>query len=203
MPPNADGGCLGSGATHVYTGDGKGKTTAALGLAMRAVGWGLRVLMIQFMKQWGYGEHRAALRLAPELEIVQVGAPYFVAEEGELDPRVLEEISGDVRVFPPGSPPEELVQQAERGMLLAERALESGSTDVLILDEINMAAHFGLVPLQRVLSLIRSRPRGVELILTGRRAPQEIIDAADLVTEMGEIKHYWSQGLHARRGIEE
>lgn len=203
MPQSTDADYLGSGATQVYTGDGKGKTTAALGLAVRAVGWGLRVLMIQFMKQWGYGEHRAAQRLSPEFEIIQVGTPYFVAREDDLDPGVLEEIRGEVKVFPPGHPPDELVQQAERGILHAERAFENGSADVIILDEINMAAHFGLIPVQRILGLISSRPRGVELVLTGRRAPQEIIDAADLVTEMREIKHYWSQGLHARRGIEE
>jgi len=201
--PQAHEDLLGSGATHVYTGDGKGKTTAALGLAMRAVGWGLRVLMIQFMKRWGYGEHRAALRLAPQLEILQVGVAYLVADEADFDSEILEKIHGEVKVFPPGCPPEELVEQADKGMRRAERAFEAGSTDILILDEVNMAVHFGLIPLQRVLDLISSRPRGVELVLTGRRAPHEIIEAADLVTEMRETKHYWSEGLQARRGIEE
>ncbi|MFO8060565.1 MAG: cob(I)yrinic acid a,c-diamide adenosyltransferase [Bacillota bacterium] len=196
-------GYLGDGAVQVYTGNGKGKTTAALGLAMRAVGRGLRVLMIQFMKRWGYGEHLAAGRLRPELSIVQVGKPYFVAREGEIDPETRASMGEDVRVFAPGSPPEELVRGAEEGLARAEWAMRERTADIIILDEINVALHFELVSLDRVLEVVRGRPDGVELVLTGRNAPEELLEVADLVTEMREVKHYWRRGLGARRGIEE
>ncbi len=196
-------GSLGRGAVQVYTGDGKGKTTAALGLAVRAVGWGLRVLVVQFMKRWGYGEHRAAARLQPGLTIIQVGKPYFVAREGEIDPETLASMGDDIRVFSPGSPPQELVDGAEEGLARAERAMQERIADVIILDEINVALHFELVSLERVLAVLRQRPEGVELVLTGRYAPEALVDAADLVTEMREVKHYWTRGLKARRGIEQ
>lgn len=196
-------GPLGRGAVQIYTGEGKGKTTAALGLAMRAVGRGLRVLMIQFMKRWGYGEHLAARRLQPELTIVQVGKPYFVARAGEIDPETLASMGEDIRVFPPGSPPRELIDGAGEGLAQAERAMEQGTADVIILDEINVALHFELVSLERVMELVKGRPDGVELVLTGRYAPEDLLEAADLVTEMREVKHYWTQGLEARKGIEE
>ena len=191
------------GCVQVYTGNGKGKTTAALGLAVRAVGRDLRVLMIQFMKHWGYGEHLGAKRLEPELRIVQVGKPYLIAREGEMDAATREQLGDDVVVFPPGEPPEEVLVPARRGMELAFEALEDGDLDLLILDEINVALHFGLVPIEDVLALLDARPAGLEMVLTGRNAPAEILDRADLVTEMREIKHYFSRGVAARRGIEE
>lgn len=193
---------LGPGATHVYTGDGKGKTTAALGLALRAVGRNLNVLIIQFMKRWGYGEHLSARHLEPRLTIIQVGKPYFVAHEDQLDESTRADVE-DVAVFPPGSPPPELVEQAGEGLQRARRAFADHSHDVVILDEINMALYYELVAEDDVLDLIRMRPDGVELVLTGRRAPDSVVDIADLVTEMREIKHYWTKGLSARRGIEE
>ncbi len=191
------------GYVQVYTGDGKGKTTAALGLSMRAVGRGLRVMMIQFMKRWGYGEHIAARRLEPELTIVQVGKPYLIAREGEMDEATREMVSDDVVIFPPGEPPSEILDLACEGMDLARETLVGGKVDVLILDEINVALHYGLVQLDEVLDLLDERPDNVEVVLTGRGAPIEIIDRADLVTEMKEIKHYFRDGVFARRGIEE
>ncbi|MFW5896928.1 MAG: cob(I)yrinic acid a,c-diamide adenosyltransferase, partial [Bacillota bacterium] len=189
------------GYVQVYTGDGKGKTTAALGLALRAIGRGLKVLMIQFMKHWGYGEHLAARRLEPDLEIVQAGKPYLIAREEDLDEETREALGDEVVVFPPGKPPEEVVRLARDGVKLARRALEDGEVDLLILDEINVAVHYDLISIDDVLDLIDSRPPAMELVLTGRCAPKELVERADLVTEMKEIKHYYRRGVMARRGI--
>ena len=167
---------------QVYTGNGKGKTTAALGLAMRAIGQGLKVHMIQFMKgNIDYGELKTARRLAPDLTITQMGRESFVDRDN----------------------PDEVDREwARKGMDLAWGLMEKGDLDVLILDEINVAVDFKLVAQEEVLSLIRRKPAGLELVLTGRYAPVEIVKAADLVTEMLEIKHYYYRGIESRRGFE-
>ena len=172
---------LGPGYTHVYTGDGKGKTTASFGLALRAVGNELTVLVIQFMKGPEMtGECRAARHL-PGMEVRPMG------RDGLLHP-------GDIM---------------ERDRTLATEALESvvsemteGRWDMLILDELNTACALGLVPVERVLQLMDLKPDGMELVLTGRGAPEKVVEKADLVTEMKEIKHYYQQGVQAREGIE-
>jgi cob(I)alamin adenosyltransferase len=171
----------GPGLVQVYTGDGKGKTTAALGLALRAAGHGYRTYVGQFMKGRDYGELRAAKRLSSYLTIEQYGQTCFVRAE---------EISeADVA----------LVQQ---GLLRIAEVLASGDYQIVVLDEICVALYFGLATVQQVLDLINARPTGVELILTGRRAPPAIVDAADLVTEMLEVKHPFQRGIMARQGIE-
>lgn len=171
------------GYVHIYTGDGKGKTTAALGLALRAVGKGLKVLIIQFLKSEDAdsGELRAAERLAPDLDIRPRG------EEGFVDPENI-----PASAFTLAS-----VALAESG-----KEIQSGNWDIVVLDEINVAAAFGLVNVREVLDVVNLRPEGVELILTGRFAPAEFIDAADLVTEMKDVKHYFEEGVSARDGIE-
>ncbi len=166
---------------HVYTGDGKGKTTAALGLALRALGHGLKVYLIQFMKgDPEYGELRAGRRL-DGLTIRQFGRTDFVDRD---------------------HPAEEDLALARQGLEHAREIMAAGRCDLMILDEINVALDFGLVPVKSVLELIESKPHDMELILTGRSAPRPIIQAADLVTEMREIKHYYQQGRTARDGIE-
>jgi cob(I)alamin adenosyltransferase len=173
---------LHQGYVQVYTGNSKGKTTAALGLALRAVGRGFRVCMIQFIKGGGpYGEHLAAARLAPELTIIQTGRAGWV-NKNNPDPE-------DRRL-------------AVEAFALARRAVTAGEYELVILDEINGAVGFGLIEVEDVLDLIRHKPPQVELVLTGRNADQRVIDAADLVTEMREIKHYYSAGVPAREGIE-
>ena len=168
--------------TQVYTGNGKGKTTAALGLAMRAVGQGLKVHMIQFMKgNIDYGELKTARRLAPDLTITQMGRESFVDYE---------------------NPDEEDRQWAEKGMRLAWDLLKDEALDLLILDEINVTLEFRLVSIQEVLRMMREKPTRLELVLTGRYAPVEIMKEADLVTEMLEIKHYFHQGITSRKGFE-
>jgi cob(I)alamin adenosyltransferase len=169
------------GCIQVYTGNGKGKTTAALGLALRAVGRGLRVCFFQFIKGGGpYGEHLIADKLSPLFTIIQTGRPGWVNTK---------DISADRRAA------QEALEQA-RGLIA------SGEYDLVVLDEINGAVGFGLVDVEQVLELIAIKPEKTELVLTGRNAHEKVIEAADLVTEMREIKHYYKAGVPARTGIE-
>lgn len=169
------------GCVQVYTGNGKGKTTAALGLALRAVGRGLSVCVFQFIKGGGpYGEHLIAEKLAPLFTIIQSGRPGWVNTS---------DISEDRRV-------------AQEALLQAKELLTSEVYDLVVLDEINGAVGFGLIDVEQVLDLIDMKPERVELVLTGRNANERVLAAADLVTEMREIKHYYSAGVKARTGIE-
>jgi cob(I)alamin adenosyltransferase len=168
------------GYVQVYTGDGKGKTTAALGLALRASGHRMRTYIGQFMKGQEYGE-LDALHNHPYITLEQYGDPCCVRRE---------------QVTP------EHVARAELGLDRAREALLSGNYDIIVLDEVNMAIWFGLLAVEDVLGFLNQRPDAVEVVLTGRRAPQELIDRADLVTEMRDVKHYFTQGVVARNGIE-
>jgi cob(I)alamin adenosyltransferase len=165
---------------QIYTGDGKGKTTAALGLALRASGHGLRTYIGQFMK----GQHYGELDAVRELSLITI------------------EQYGDVRCIRREEVTAEHVEQARRGLAAARQAMLSGRYDIVVLDEINVAIWFGLIDVDDVLDLLCNRPPDVELILTGRRAPAELIERADLVTEMRCTKHYYEQGVGARIGIE-
>jgi cob(I)alamin adenosyltransferase len=169
------------GLIQVYTGEGKGKTTCALGLGLRAIGQGLKVYVIQFLKGRKTGESQAAIRLAPELTLRFFGRPGF----GRLRSPTPEDL--------------ELLQEAWD---LASRIIAAGEHDLVILDEINLALAFGLLPLAEVLETLSRRPPRVEVILTGRNAPPELLEIADLVTEMRLLKHYFQAGVPARAGIE-
>ena len=175
---------LPQGYVQVYTGDGKGKTTAALGLALRAAGHGMRTYIGQFMKGQHYGE-LDALRDHPLITIEQYGDVRCIRRE-EVTP--------------------EHVAQARRGLERARQAMlglsPGGRYDVVVLDEVNVSIWFGLLTVEEVLAFLDQRPAHVEVILTGRRAPQELIERADLVTEMRQVKHYYQQGVAARKGIE-
>jgi cob(I)alamin adenosyltransferase len=168
------------GYVQVYTGDGKGKTTAALGLALRAAGAGLRVFIGQFGKGVHYSELDALERFQDLITIKQFGRRCFVH----------------------GKPHQADIDAAKKGFAEARKAVLSGEYDVVILDEANIAVHFGLFSEQDLLALIDAKPEHVELIITGRKAPKLLIDRADLVTEMKEIKHYYAKGVGARKGIE-
>jgi len=172
------------GYVQVYTGDGKGKTTAALGLAMRAVGRGLKVVMLQFLKGSVSGELETAKRLAPEFEIRR----FF------RDDKFIWQLTKEEK--------ESLRQNTRLLYQEAIDCMEAGIYDVIILDEIMGAVGYGLLTVEEVCCIIERKPAGIELVLTGRNAPEEIVKKADLVTEMKPVKHYLSQGVAARDGIE-
>ena len=171
---------------HVYTGDGKGKTTAALGLALRAFGHGFRSVIIQFMKNpemMGeiYGEIKAIKNIAPGIEIKSFGRAGWI-KKGEAS--------------------DEDKKLASDAVKTARDALKDNKIKLVILDEIFLALHFDLITLHDIIKILDSKPADKELVLTGRKAPQEIIDRADLVTEMRQVKHYFQKGIQARKGIE-
>ena len=170
------------GYIQVYTGNGKGKTTAALGLALRAAGHGFKTFIGQFLKGRPSGEIEAARRLSPLVRIEQFGREGFILVKD--------------------GPDDEDVTKARAGLARSLEAMLSGDYRIVVLDEINTAVHFGLVPESEVLALLDRKPAGVELVLTGRYAPDSFLERADLVTEMTERKHYHSQGVKARDGIE-
>lgn len=169
------------GYVQIYTGNGKGKTTASLGLAIRALGNDWKVFLCQFMKGQEYGELRSLERFE-NLSLTRFGRGVFL--------RSKENVS------------EEDIKLAREGYRVAKEALLSGDYPLVILDEIFVAHRFDLISLEEILFLIEQKPEGVELVLTGRGAPEEIIAKADLVTEMKEIKHYFKAGVLARKGIE-
>ena len=189
------------GYAQVYTGNGKGKTTAALGLTMRASGVGMKTAFIQFMKALGYSEQKI-LPTLPGVTWKTLGKPFFIAKAGSISEEDLAKYGGGCVVFEEGNPPEEYVKMIHEGFQEAKEMLLSGDYDMVVLDEINCAMFFGLIGTDEVLDLIKNKPARTELVLTGRCAPEEIIEAADLVTEMREIKHYYTQGVEARRGVE-
>jgi cob(I)alamin adenosyltransferase len=172
---------LQQGLIQVYTGEGKGKTTCALGLALRAVGQGFKVFMVQFLKTDDTGEVQAARRLAPDFTIQSFGVPGF-PKLSEPDPRTL--------------------AAARQAYDLAREIILAGDYDLVILDEVNLTLTYGLAPLAEMLEILRRRPPYVEVVLTGRSAPPELVEMADLVTEMRPVKHYFEAGVKARRGIE-
>lgn len=191
-----------TGYVQVYTGDGKGKTTAAIGLSVRALGAGKKVLFLQFMKQATYSEHKVLSELSPDLQLVTLGKPYFIARRDQISPEAVASMGDRVVVYEPGNPPQDYVELVRKGLALAQETFLKGSYDVVILDELCVALHLGLVGPREVLAILKERPHPVEVVITGRGAPQELIDYADLVTEMREVKHYYRQGVPARVGIE-
>lgn len=191
------------GYVQVYTGNGKGKTTAAIGISMRMVGAGGRVLFMQFMKGQAYSEQKILKSMAPDLIWEAIGKPFFVAKEGTISEEDLASYGDGIVVFPPGQPPKMYVDMVADGFARAAEAMASGEYDMVVLDEINCAMYFELISSDTVLAGLAGKAKKTEVILTGRMAPQEIIDAADLVTEMKEIKHYFaSKGVTSRKGIE-
>jgi cob(I)alamin adenosyltransferase len=172
------------GLVIVYTGNGKGKTTAALGMALRAVGYNHKICMIQFIKgSWHYGEMTSSKRLEPEFELTAIGKGFV----GILDDK---------------SPLEDHKKVAQEALKIARDKINSRTYNLVILDEINYALNLGLINLQDVLDIISTKPEDVNLVLTGNHAGDEIIEKADLVTEMKEIKHPFKSGIKAKKGID-
>jgi len=168
------------GYVHVYTGNGKGKTTAAIGLAIRAAGAGMRVFIAQFVKGMHYSELDALDRYADRITLKQYGRECFIEKE----------------------PEEEDIQAARQGLEEMKGILASGDYQMVILDEANIATHYNLFSPDELVEVVRSKPEAVELVITGRNADPKVVALADLVTEMKEIKHYYNRGVQARPGIE-
>jgi cob(I)alamin adenosyltransferase len=173
---------LNKGYIQIYTGNGKGKTTAALGQALRAAGRGLKTYIVQFMKEYPYGEAESLKKLSKWITLEQYGDDAFV-----------------YRKQPPGKKD---VETARKALKRAKTVMLQGEYDIVILDEVCVAIYFGLLTIAEVLAVLEAKPDAVELILTGRYCPKELIEKADLVTEMQEIKHYYQKGVVARKGIE-
>lgn len=172
------------GMVIVYTGDGKGKTTAALGMCVRAVGHNLKLCIVQFVKgTWKYGELEGLKKLGPNVELHVMG-------------------KGCVGILGDKLPLEEHRKEAESALELATEKINSKKYNIVILDEINVAVKLELIPVERVLELIESRPQEVSLVLTGRAADPQIVKIADLVTEMLDIKHPYQLGILAMKGID-
>ncbi len=168
------------GYVQVYTGNGKGKTTAAFGLALRAAGAGLKVYIGQFLKKGEYSELNSINRFKDLIKVEQFGGKRYIGQEIKEEDREL----------------------AKKGFKKIKEVIFSGEYDVVILDEINVALYYKLLSEEDLIDLIKNKPSDVELVLTGRYASSQIIEIADLVTEMKEIKHYFSKGIKARTGIE-
>jgi len=168
------------GYVHVYTGNGKGKTTAAIGLAIRAAGAGMRVYIAQFVKGMHYSELDALDRYNDRITLKQFGRDCFIKNE----------------------PTEEDIRAARQGLDEVKDVLASGDYQMVVLDEANIATRYNLFSADELVELVRSKPESVELVITGRNADPKVIAVADLVTEMKEIKHYYNRGIEARPGIE-
>ena len=172
------------GLVIVYTGNGKGKTTAALGLAMRAVGYEHKVCMLQFIKgSWHYGEMDSSKKLEPNFELIAIG-------------------KGFVGILDDNSPREEHEKYAAEALRICREKINSGNYNVIILDEVNYAINLGLIDVQEIIKLIKEKPSSLDLVLTVRDAKEEIIELSDLVTEMKEIKHPFKSGIKAKKGID-
>ncbi|MDR2105064.1 MAG: cob(I)yrinic acid a,c-diamide adenosyltransferase [Deferribacteraceae bacterium] len=169
------------GYIQIYTGSGKGKTTAAIGVAIRAAGNGMRVFFGQFLKHRPSSEHRIFADYPNNIKLLQFGTDQFVI----------------------GKPSKLDIDCAQGGLSLSQKAIQSGYYDLAVLDELNVAVNLGLIELESVIELLKTKPEHVEIIITGRDAPQELIDIAHLVSEVREVKHYYKIGVQARAGVEE
>lgn len=169
-----------NGYIQIYTGNGKGKTTAAFGLSLRAIGAGKKVFFAQFVKGQIYSEIEAVEKYLPGITIKQYGLDCFIVN----------------------SPTEADIKAAKEGLAQVAEIIASGQYDIIVLDEANIAIYYNLFSVQELIDVITKRPKNVEIIVTGRYAPPELLEIAHLVTEMKEIKHYYTQGVEARKGIE-
>ncbi|MCB2208690.1 MAG: cob(I)yrinic acid a,c-diamide adenosyltransferase [Bacteroidetes bacterium] len=168
------------GYIQVYTGNGKGKTTAAFGQSLRAEGAGLKVFIGQFVKGKMYHENETITKHLKNITVKQYGLGCFIVEK----------------------PTDKDIEAAQKGLEEMKNIIQNGVYDMVIMDEVNIALYYKLIDIGEIVKLMKNKPGQVELILTGRYAPQEIIDLADLVTDMREVKHYYQKGIPARKGIE-
>jgi cob(I)alamin adenosyltransferase len=169
------------GYIQIYTGNGKGKTTASVGVAIRAIGCGMKVFFGQFLKRRPSSEHKIFADYPNSVKLVQFGTEQFVIGE----PSALD------------------IECAQSGLELSRKAIASGYYNLVVLDELNVAISMGLLKVQNVVEILKNKPEHVEIIITGRNAPQELVELAHLVSEVKEVKHYYKIGVPARVGIEE
>ncbi len=173
---------IAKGLVQIFTGNGKGKTTAALGTVLRAAGHGFKISVIFFIKgHFSQGEYKTLATL-PNVKVSAFGLRHFIGNNKEINPKE--------------------IAQAKAALTASRKDITSGKYDLVMLDEINYACHLGLIKVKEVIQLIKDKPSHVELILTGRNAAKKLIEAADLVTEMVKIKHPFDKGIKARKGIE-
>lgn len=189
------------GLIDVFTGTGKGKTTAAFGIAFRALGWGYHVYVLQFMKLGTYGENKAALIFDSGLKVDYVGMPYFIAWEGDIPEEDRKKVK-NVVICKKGEPPAEYILKVREHYEKSLLELESGNWDVFIYDEINVALYYNLLQIKDVIKIMDLKPEHTELIFTGRKIPDEIIERADMITEVYSPKHPYQKGILARKGID-
>jgi len=193
------------GLVQVYTGDGKGKTTTSLGTALRAVGYNMSVYMIQFLKSGDTGELFSIRKYLPNMKIIQFGMEALKEKQMKIYEHVKEKVNDkepsedEIYRF---LPDEQEREACRRGLEHAKTIISSGRYDIVIMDEINCVLQKKLIDINEVLELIKNKPEKTELILTGRGAPKELIDVADLVTEMKRVRHPFDKGILARKGIE-
>ena len=173
---------LEKGYIQIYTGNGKGKSTAAIGQAVRAAGFGLKTYIAQFMKEFPYSELKSLKHLREWITI--------------------EQFAGDAFVYKKEPPDKNEIDKARRGLAAAKSKMLSGKYDIIILDEVCVSIYFGLFSDEETLTFVKQKPVNVELILTGRYCPDKLLEKADLVTEMNELKHYYQEGVASRKGIE-
>jgi cob(I)alamin adenosyltransferase len=171
---------ISKGYIHVYTGNGKGKTTAALGLALRAVGAGKKVFFAQFIKGKTYSEIEAVRKFVPDITIKQYGLGCFIVEK----------------------PTDADIHAARKGLEDVTQLMASGGYDLVVLDEANIALFFKLFSVEEFIEALKKRAEKTEIVITGRYAPEKLTELADLITEMKEVKHYYTKGVEARKGIE-
>ena len=165
---------------HLYTGNGKGKTTAALGLTLRAIGAGKKVFFAQFVKGKMYSEIKAMQDFLPNITLKQYGLGCFIEEK----------------------PTQEDIQKAQKGLSEISKIIDTGTYDLIVLDEANIALYYQLFSLEDFMQILKNKAEETEIIITGRYAPKELVEYADLVTDMKEVKHYYQKGVQARLGIE-
>lgn len=187
---------------QVYTGNGKGKTTAAIGLAIRSLGAGKKVYFSQFMKTLSYSEQIILRQFEPQLTLKTSGKPYFIAKEGMLTKEEIAQWGDMLKVYPEGNPPQDYVQLVNDSLHETLLSVEKSDYDLIILDEINVAMFYDLITRQALEDFLDKLPENVEVVCTGRYAPDWLTERADLVTEMKEIKHYYQKGVQGRKGIE-
>lgn len=188
---------------QVYTGNGKGKTTAAIGLAIRSLGAGKKVYLCQFMKTLAYSEQDILKKFSPQLKLVTSGKPYFIAKEGMLTKEEIAAWGDKIKVYPQGNPPKDYVKLINDSLNDLLMDLKTTHYDLIILDEINVAMFYELITQEKLENVLNQLPSDSEIVCTGRYAPDWLCQKADLVSEMKEIKHYYHQGIQGRKGIED